>query len=106
MRAGAGELERKARQTAYELIVSWQVERAFSDCIDHYARGEQAVAGRAIGTKPVEIRQRKLLTNPIHARDEVIHHAICLGITRIETHQLAICNQVNTGQFLGLQNHH
>ena len=106
VRPRARELERPGRQRPRELGVVRKVERSVADPADDDAGGDQVMARRQVVAMAGALGDREILPDPVHARQKVVDHPVGLGMARVETHELAVGDQVQPRQLLRLQHRH
>lgn len=62
--------------------------------------------GDMVRAEAIEIGKCEMLADPIHLRREIVHHSVGFGMTGSKTHQLAIGDQIEPREFLGLHHRH
>ena len=106
VRAGASEFERVRCQRAGEFEITGEIERAFCDLTGDEARGLASVCEALIFAKLFDIAQREAGVDAIHAANEIVDHAVGLGMAGVEAVQFAIGDHIDTGPLLRLEHDH
>ena len=97
VRPGAGELERARGEAAGEFVIAGQVERTLADFAGDNAGGLRAESHAGVLAECRDIGDGKSRAHAVHLADEVIDHAVGFGVAGIETIQLAVGDDVDTG---------
>ena len=79
------------------------MQPAGADGTDHHARRFGPKAMARDGLPGFELGQGKLRLDSLHGLDEVVDHAVGVGVVDVPAVQLTVGHHVDPGQLLGLE---
>ncbi len=103
--AGDGELERPAGNAGGEFAIGQQIERAFAERPFHHARGLAAEPHGVRAREGFVIAAAHLRPDAGHGADEVLDHAVGVGMVDVEAVEFAVGGQVDAGLALDVEDH-
>ena len=106
VRAGSGELDRERGERARELVIAREVERTLADFASDDAGWFGAIGETGVAAETIEIADGEASGDTVHAAYEIVDHAVGFGMAGVETVQLAIGDDVDASELLGLEHDH
>ncbi len=102
---GEGELGAVAGQLQQRLAGLGQVECSRADRANHDASRLGAVRHTGLRAELQLVSPGKLCIDPAHLADEVVNHAVGLGMVEVVAVQLAVGDHIDARQLLGAHHH-
>ncbi len=102
---GGGEFEGATGNRSSHLAVMEEVEGTFPEFIDHDTGGLAPETHGRMARKFLGDGATNHGRNAGHGADEILDHAVGVGVIDIETRQLAIGRQIDAGLALDIKNH-